>query len=485
VEVRKVLWDGWLPVMEERSVTRVVDDESEVVTKPRRWFSWGRDVSGGWDGAGGLVSIYEEGGRTLLPVDDGLGNIMAVVNAATGAVVAKYDHGPYGEVWGAEGEVDACPFRYQSKYYDADAGLYYFGYRYYSPKMGRWISRDPMGEVGGFNLYAYCMGDPVNMWDYLGLSNLTVVKGGSGLVAYMSGSVIYQATTAEELITLLISDGHVLDKGDYKRIWQASAFQMSNDRPPSAFEKAAAVPGLIMDGTVNATLSLAGGAYGGDALLRWGSPFRAAETLGLAVELTPEQAHGLSGSFNDLMFGMSGIRGPAQVNALMPSSRWLGRQRFDPSNLTLEQLDQTIMKSIRRKSGATGNPSQQIVADADQMEFILNGATYWRRNVLAQNPRYSNISSYGKGTVIHSNVANQMQGLNIADLSINKRLYGTSQFVSPLTGLPYVYRIPDYRLPSTIFDIKTVGTPIGGPQVIDFMNFGNTQDVRFIFYQPW
>ena len=103
------------------------------------------------------------------PVEDGFGNIMAVVDAADGAIVAKYDHGPYGEVLGMEGEADACPFRYQSKFFDGEAGLYYFGYRYYSPKMGRWLSRDPMGEAGGFNLYAYCGGDPVNKWDYLGL----------------------------------------------------------------------------------------------------------------------------------------------------------------------------------------------------------------------------------------------------------------------------------------------------------------------------
>ena len=42
--------------------------------------------------------------------------------------------------------------RFSTKYYDAEAGLYYYGYRYYSPSLGRWISRDPIEEEGGVNL---------------------------------------------------------------------------------------------------------------------------------------------------------------------------------------------------------------------------------------------------------------------------------------------------------------------------------------------
>lgn len=41
---------------------------------------------------------------------------------------------------------------------------------HYDPRMGRWLSRDPLGEQGGFNLYAYCGNDPVNRHDPLGLS---------------------------------------------------------------------------------------------------------------------------------------------------------------------------------------------------------------------------------------------------------------------------------------------------------------------------
>jgi RHS repeat-associated protein len=172
VEYSQVLWSGWLPVMEDRYL-----NQTKI---GRRWFQWGADRSGSLEGAGGIggiVAILEEDAsgtplRTLLPVEDGLGNIMAVVDANTNQTVARYDYGPFGEPLGESGEsgeIDACPFRYQTKFYDKECQHYYFGYRHYDPRMGRWLSRDPMGEAGGFNLYAYCGNDPVNRFDYLGM----------------------------------------------------------------------------------------------------------------------------------------------------------------------------------------------------------------------------------------------------------------------------------------------------------------------------
>jgi hypothetical protein len=47
--------------------------------------------------------------------------------------------------------------------------LYLTLYRVYDPRTGRWLSRDPIEEEGGFNLYAYVGGDPINYIDPLGL----------------------------------------------------------------------------------------------------------------------------------------------------------------------------------------------------------------------------------------------------------------------------------------------------------------------------
>jgi len=48
-------------------------------------------------------------------------------------------------------------------------GVSVYGFRYYSPETGRWLSRDPIGERGGINLYAFVDNDAINSFDLLGL----------------------------------------------------------------------------------------------------------------------------------------------------------------------------------------------------------------------------------------------------------------------------------------------------------------------------
>jgi hypothetical protein len=47
-------------------------------------------------------------------------------------------------------------------------GVTHYGYRFYDPMTGRWPSRDPIGEMGGVNLYGFVSNDGVNSWDMLG-----------------------------------------------------------------------------------------------------------------------------------------------------------------------------------------------------------------------------------------------------------------------------------------------------------------------------
>ena len=64
----------------------------------------------------------------------------------------------------------ANPFRYRGYYYDTETGYYYLNSRYYDPTTGRFLNADSVvsgtGEsVQGYNLYAYCFNNPVNMSD--------------------------------------------------------------------------------------------------------------------------------------------------------------------------------------------------------------------------------------------------------------------------------------------------------------------------------
>ena len=58
------------------------------------------------------------------------------------------------------------------------SGARYYGYRFYSPALGRWINRDPIEEQGGSGLYRFVRNDPVDVGDLLGLMGSIPPSGG-------------------------------------------------------------------------------------------------------------------------------------------------------------------------------------------------------------------------------------------------------------------------------------------------------------------
>jgi RHS repeat-associated protein len=65
--------------------------------------------------------------------------------------------------------LENCGYRY-----DAETGNYYVRNRYYSPTLGRWLTRDPIGYRGGINLYCYVNSSPVGNVDAEGLQRFTL-----------------------------------------------------------------------------------------------------------------------------------------------------------------------------------------------------------------------------------------------------------------------------------------------------------------------
>ncbi len=108
------------------------------------------------------------GTSTYYYIVDGNKNIRALADG-TGALTAKYEYGPFGEVLSKYGVMaDINPLRFSAEYFDSEIGLVYYNYRYYSPGLNRWISRDPIGEKGGKNLYGFLNNNVSNQWDVLG-----------------------------------------------------------------------------------------------------------------------------------------------------------------------------------------------------------------------------------------------------------------------------------------------------------------------------
>jgi len=68
----------------------------------------------------------------------------------------------------SSGCANTNPIRFSTKWFDPETGLGYWGYRYYSPRLGRWMSQDPIGEKGGLNLNGFVANSPNNAVDPLG-----------------------------------------------------------------------------------------------------------------------------------------------------------------------------------------------------------------------------------------------------------------------------------------------------------------------------
>jgi RHS repeat-associated protein len=108
---------------------------------------------------------------------------------ATGAVVARYEY----DFWGVRSKLGGSvetPWGYTGHYTHADTGLVLAPYRAYDPETGRWLSRDPIGENGGINLYGYVGNNPVNRKDPLGLTYLNL-NFSFGFVVGVTGGIIW------------------------------------------------------------------------------------------------------------------------------------------------------------------------------------------------------------------------------------------------------------------------------------------------------
>jgi RHS repeat-associated protein len=162
-----------------------------------RKYTWGLDLSGqsggpasgrSIDDAGGvsgLLATYDaDSSKSYAYFHDANGNVGQLIDRSDGSIDAKYEYGAYGNNLLDPSDPNESgpyagdnPIRFSTKYFDGELdyaattndGLYYFGYRYYSARLGRWNRRDPFGPGGGLNRYSFVRNSPPIFIDPLGM----------------------------------------------------------------------------------------------------------------------------------------------------------------------------------------------------------------------------------------------------------------------------------------------------------------------------
>jgi RHS repeat-associated protein len=110
----------------------------------------------------GLISKITPSNEVYYYHYDGIGSTIGISDPL-GNMVNKYAYDAFGKVLNQE-EVISNPFKYVGQFgvMDEENGLLYMRARYYDPEVGRFISKDPIGILGGLNLYGYVQNNPVN-----------------------------------------------------------------------------------------------------------------------------------------------------------------------------------------------------------------------------------------------------------------------------------------------------------------------------------
>jgi len=117
---------------------------------------------------------------------DHLGSVREVTRASDSAIEAQFTYDPYGRrstnyliSFGAEPH-SGIQIGFTGLFSLEVQGLVMARHRVYDPDLGRWLSRDPIQETGGLNLYGYACNDPINQVDLDGLCEQKGFVGGPG-----------------------------------------------------------------------------------------------------------------------------------------------------------------------------------------------------------------------------------------------------------------------------------------------------------------
>ncbi|MFA7149227.1 MAG: RHS repeat-associated core domain-containing protein, partial [Syntrophomonadaceae bacterium] len=174
IENRRYIWDGF------NIAAEIIIDHVNPATNIN-YYTWGIDLSGTLQGAGGVggllsdIKVSNTRTNSYYALSDANGNITEYVDIS-GTIVAHGKHNAFGETKFNGLMKDYFTHWFSSKPFDPATGFVSFEQRYYKPPFAMWLSRDIIGERGGWRLYGFVGNNGVNGWDYLGLLTLDEIE---------------------------------------------------------------------------------------------------------------------------------------------------------------------------------------------------------------------------------------------------------------------------------------------------------------------
>ncbi len=185
----RYLYQGW----------NLINIYNADYARPKETYTWGSDLSGSLQGSGGvggllMVNLEDQPASAWFYHYDANGNV-AEITSSSGGLLGSYRFDGFGQLSTMPKQM-GNRYRFSTKPQDSETSFYYYGYRYYEPGAGRWLSRDPIGEQGGLNLYGYVKNQPTNFIDILGMRHAVF---GAGQVCVSKKCVAGNLTTLKYL----------------------------------------------------------------------------------------------------------------------------------------------------------------------------------------------------------------------------------------------------------------------------------------------
>ncbi|WP_231556697.1 RHS repeat domain-containing protein [Prevotella disiens] len=120
---------------------------------------------------------------------DHLGSSSYITNL-DGEVSQHIEYVPFGEVFLEErNNTWNTPYLFNAKEFDEETGMYYYGARYYEPRLSLWMSVDPLTEKSpNVSAYVYCFGNPLKYIDPIGLDSVYWGQDGTKLGTFGSNT---------------------------------------------------------------------------------------------------------------------------------------------------------------------------------------------------------------------------------------------------------------------------------------------------------